>query len=141
MTMNVLQGRDGATQSTQSSQKPVFQKETLRSQRSLRSLVTALLFAALAVPAFAAGPDLRLVTAAAEQDKAAIARLVKAGVDVNAARVDGVTPLLWVSHWNDLESADLLIKARANVNAADDHGINALAMAAENGSAAMVEKL
>jgi ankyrin repeat protein len=106
-----------------------------------RFLVTGLLLAALAVPAAAAGPDLRLVTAAAEQDKAAIARLVKAGVDVNTARVDGVTPLLWVAHWNDLESADLLINARANVNAADDHGITAVAMAAENGSAAMVEKL
>src|SRR5262249_33686410 len=112
-----------------------------RAPRSLRSLVRALLFGALAVPALAAGPDLRLVTAAAEQDKPAIARPVKAGADANAPRVDGVTPLLWVAHWNDLESADLLIKARADVNAADDHGITALAMAAENGSAAMVEKL
>jgi len=122
--MNVSQGSDGGP-------------------RSLVALLlfTALLFTALSAPALAAGPDLRLVTAAAEQDKAAIARLVKAGVDVNAARVDGVTPLLWVAHWNDLESADLLMKARANVNAADDHGITAVAMAAENGSAAMVEKL
>jgi ankyrin repeat protein len=99
------------------------------------------MLALVAIPAAAAGPDLRLVTAAAEQDKPAIARLIKAGVDVNAARVDGVTPLLWAVHWDDLDSADLLIKARANVNATDDHGVTALALAAENASASMVERL
>src|SRR3954463_3859308 len=87
---------------------------TQRSQKSVkRELLRLLLIVPVVVlvwsiPARAAGPDLRLVTAAADQDKPAIARLIKAGVDVNAARVDGVTPLLWAVHWDDLESADLL---------------------------------
>ena len=69
------------------------------------------------------------------------ATLINARVDVNAARADGATALLWAAHWNDLEIVDLLLAARANVNAADDHGVTALARASENASAAMVNKL
>ena len=36
---------------------------------------------------------------------------------------------------------DLLLKAGANVNAADDHGVTPLARAAENASTPMVERL
>jgi len=89
----------------------------------------------------AAGSDLRLVDAAAQQDKAAVRRLLKSGLDVNTPQADGSTALLWVAHWNDLETADLLIAARANVNTANDRGVTPLALAAENASAAMVEKL
>lgn len=46
-----------------------------------------------------------------------------------------------VVHWDDLEMVDLLLAARANVNAADDHGVTALARASENASAQMVRKL
>jgi uncharacterized protein len=94
-----------------------------------------------AAPAFAADADLRLVNAAADQDNAAVRALLKQGVDVNAARADGVTALLWAAHWNDLEAADLLLRAGAGVNAADDHGVTPLARACENGSQAMVDKL
>ena len=89
----------------------------------------------------AAADDLRLVTAAADQDRAAVQRLLKERVDVNARRADGVTALLWAAHWNDLAMADLLLRAGANVNAADDYNVTALARAAENASPAMVEKL
>jgi ankyrin repeat protein len=99
------------------------------------------IFVAAAVSARAAGPDLRLVEAAARQDVAAVRTLVKAGVDINAPQADGATPLLWLAHWNDLAGADLLIAAKANVNAANDHGVTPLALACENGSAAMVETL
>jgi ankyrin repeat protein len=96
---------------------------------------------ATASAAWAAGQDVRLVTAAAEQDKATIRALLKKGVDVNARRADGATALLWAAHWTDLETVDLLLKAGANVNAADDHGVTPLARAAENGSEAMTAKL
>src|SRR5713101_5142439 len=89
----------------------------------------------------AAGPDVRLVNAAANQDKAAVRALLKERVDVNTARADGSTALLWVAHWNDLEMVDLLLRAGANVNAADDHGVTPLAQACENTSAALAEKL
>ena len=52
------------------------------------------------VNATAAEPDLRLVTAAKEQDMQAVRKLLKAGVDVNAARADGSTAFLWAVHWN-----------------------------------------
>ena len=82
--------------------------------------------------ATAAGPDLRLVSAAATQDKAAVRALLKQGVDVNTARADGGTALLWAAHWDDLDTVDLLLKAGANVNAADGHGVTPLAQACEN---------
>jgi ankyrin repeat protein len=91
--------------------------------------------------AWAAGPDLRLITAAAEQDKVALRALIKQGVDVNTTRADGATALLYAAHRDDLDVVDLLLKAGANVNAAEDHGVNPLARAVENASVAMVERL
>ena len=96
------------------------------------------LVASLAV---AAGPDLRLVNAAAERDADAVRTLLAEGVDVNAARPDGVTALLWAAHWDDPEMVDLLVRAGADVTAADDHGVTPLERAAENASLAMVETL
>ena len=51
--------------------------------------------------ATAAGQDLRLVSAAAEQDTQAVRALLDAGVDVNTPRADGATALLWAAHWDD----------------------------------------
>src|SRR5262249_14950938 len=91
--------------------------------------------------ASAAGPDLRLLNAVAEQDKTAVRALLNERVDVNAARADGVTALLYAAHWADLEVVDLLLRAGARVNAADDHGVTPLVRACENGSITVVEKL
>jgi uncharacterized protein len=104
-------------------------------------LVTVAALVAGARPASAAAPDLRLVNAAAAQDKAAIRTLLKQRVDVNAKRADGATALLWAVHFNDLETVDLLIKAGADVNAGDDHGVTPLAQATENNHIALVQKL
>ncbi len=100
----------------------------------------ACVFAGTAVQA-AEGPDLRLATAIENQDKAAVRSLIKQGINVNAARADGATALLWAAHFNDLETVDLLLRAGAKVNMADDHGVTPLAQAAENGNVAMVERL
>src|SRR5260370_32621195 len=56
--------------------------------------LSAMLVVAMSAPGAAAGPDLRLINAVAEQDKTAIRALVKQGVDVNAPRADAVTALL-----------------------------------------------
>ena len=90
----------------------------------------------------AAPADLRLVEAMAERDTAGVrALLAGEGLDVDAARADGVTALLWAAHWDDIEAVELLLGAGADVNAADDHGVTPLARASENASAAMVERL
>ena len=61
---------------------------------------------------FAAEPDLRLVQAAADKDRDAVRALLAKKVDVNAARADGATALLWAAHWDDLEIVDLLLARR-----------------------------
>ena len=60
---------------------------------------------------------------------------------MNAARADGATALLYAAHWDDLETASLLLQAGARVNAAADHGVTPLARACENASLRMVELL
>ena len=89
----------------------------------------------------AAGQDYRLIAAVASQDREAAYALLDEGVDVNAARADGATALLWAAHWDDVELVERLLAAGANVHAADDHGVTALERAAENASLAMVETL
>lgn len=107
----------------------------------MRAGLTGVLVLAAALGAAAAEPDLRLVQAVADRDRAATRTLLDARVDVNAARADGATALLWAAHWDDLELVDRLLAARANVNAADDRGVTPLARASENTSVAMVSKL
>ena len=58
-----------------------------------------------------------------------------------AAEGDGTTPLHWASYHDDLERADSLIRAGADVNAANDLGATPLWTACLNGSTAMVRKL
>src|SRR5262249_9791045 len=50
-------------------------------------------------------------------------------------------PLHWAAHWDDLDTADLLIRAGAKVQAANSYGITPLALACTNGNAAMVTLL
>ena len=91
--------------------------------------------------AMTANSDLRLVTAAAQRNTELVRALVQEGIDVDTARADGVTALLWAAHWDNDETVALLLRAGANVNAADDHGVTPLARACENASAAMVTRL
>ena len=93
--------------------------------------------------AAAANGDLRLVDAVEHRDTAAARALLREQVDVNTPQLDGATALHWAAHWDDLEIAGLLIRAGADVNAANDvvYGVTSLALAAVNGSAAMIEQL
>lgn len=113
----------------------------MRTTSGQRISLWAVLLLSAAAAAGAAGPDLRLVNAAAEQDKATVRALLQARVNVNTPRADGSTALLWAAHWNDLDTVNLLLRAGANVNASDDHGVTPLARAAENADAAMTERL
>ena len=114
----------------------------IRTKRLADLLILLILPAALTVGVAAtASADLRLVNAAAARDTGLVRALLDEGVDVNAARADGATALLWLAHWDDAEAVELLLRAGAHVNAADDHGMTPLARACENASAAVVERL
>src|SRR5207245_673510 len=100
------------------------------------------LIALVAVTGLAFGPaDSRLIEAVKNRDKQAIISILKQPGAASAREPDGTTPLHWAAHWNDLETAQLLLRAGVYVNAANDYGVTALSLACENGNAAMIEML
>src|SRR6266581_2729869 len=74
-------------------------------------------------------------------NKDALRSLLQRKVDVNAPQVDGTTALHWAVRADDLETADLLIRAGANASTANREGVTPLQLAAINGNAPMIEKL
>ena len=60
---------------------------------------------------------------------------------MNATQVDGATALHWAVYRDDVETADLLLKAGANVKAANRQGVTPLFMAALYGNPAIIERL
>src|SRR6266404_2309317 len=54
---------------------------------------------------------------------------------------DGATALHWAAYRSDAESAAALIRAGANVNAKNKYGVTPLALAADQGSAALLDIL
>src|ERR1051325_11145510 len=89
--------------------------------------------------AFSAGSD--IADAVMSKNKDAVRSLLQNKVDVNSPQVDGTTALHWAVRADDLETADLLIRAGANVAAANREGITPMQLAATNGGAPMIEKL
>jgi ankyrin repeat protein len=93
----------------------------------------------------AGGADARpvppLIDAAKASDAAAVRRLVAGGADVNAADVDGTTPLHWAVRRDARDVVDLLIRAGARPDSANRYGVTPLALAATNGSGAMITRL
>ncbi len=71
----------------------------------------------------------------------AVRSLIAKKVDVNAPQADGATAIQWAAYRNNLQMADLLIRAGANVKAANHDGATALYLASIRGSAPMIEKL
>jgi ankyrin repeat protein len=90
----------------------------------------------------AAPNDARVADAAMAGDREAVRSLLKQGVDVNAAQGDGTTPLHWAARRGDVELAQMLIYAGANVRATTRlGGWTPLLMAAQLGHAKMIETL
>jgi uncharacterized protein len=92
----------------------------------------------MVVGAAAANEDVRLVDAAKNQDPQQVRALLNGHPDVNARSLDGSTALLWAAHWNDLGTAELLVRAGADANAANDFRMTPLSQACTNGSAEFV---
>ena len=64
-----------------------------------------------------------LADAAEQRNRALIRELLATGADVNAAQVDGMTALHWAVYNDDAETAGLLVRSRANVNATNRYGV------------------
>jgi ankyrin repeat protein len=87
----------------------------------------------------AAGSD--LADAAMRRDPQAVRALLQKKADVNAPQLDGTTALHWAVRSDDVELADLLIRAGAKVTATTRAGATPLQLAAINGNAAMLQAL
>jgi uncharacterized protein len=88
-----------------------------------------------------AGPDAMLADAAERMDRAAVRALLQQRVDVNTPQIDGMTALHWAAFKDDLETAELLVRAGASVKAANRYGVTPLSLACVNGNGEMVELL
>src|SRR5262245_34059938 len=108
-------------------------------RRIRRSVIGTLSMALLmVVGAAAANDDLRLVDAMQRQDGQQVRTLLGKQADVNLRSEDGSTALLWAAHWNDLETAELLIRAGADANAANDLRMTPLSQACTNANSKLV---
>ncbi len=112
-----------------------------RSDSAIRPFAACAL-ALLLVPVCAwAAARAPLADAAEQMDRTKIRALLKQRVDVNAPQIDGMTALHWATYQDDLEIAELLVKAGASAKAANRYGVTPLSLACTNGNAAMVDLL
>src|SRR5688572_25363414 len=101
--------------------------------------LVSLILAAMLAPAPANSP---LADAAMNGQRTIVESLLAQNADVNAAQGDGSTALHWAAFRNDVEMAQMLIKAGANLKAATRIGSwTPLFMAAKTGGAEVIEVL
>ncbi len=107
---------------------------------SRRTIGAACLLLA-AVAGWSAELDNRVARAAMSANRDAVQTLIAEKADVNAPLADGTTALHWAVRADDLQTAELLLRAGANVKAADRYGLTVLSIACTNASAPMVRRL
>ena len=86
-------------------------------------------FGAAAGAAGTAAKTSPLADAVQHRDKQAILTLLKTHADVNAPQSDGATALHWAAYLEDADTTALLIRAGANVKAANNYGVTPLTLA------------
>ena len=114
-----------------------------------RRLAAALLMAGLGVAGArldaagqeAAGQEAAVADAVQRGDRTAVAALLAQRVDVDAAQDDGTTALHWAAYLNDAETSAALIRAGARADAPNRYRVTPLALASQNGNAAIIEQL
>jgi ankyrin repeat protein len=89
-----------------------------------------------------AGPAASVVEAVMQGNKDAVRNLIKQGADVNTAQGDGMTALHWAVQKGDVELAQTLLYAGANIKATTRvGGYTPLLIASRMGNGPMVEAL
>jgi ankyrin repeat protein len=106
-----------------------------------RPRVLCAAFVTLLVTAAAGAANDDLVDAAQGQNWPQVQTLLARHVDANSRSADGSTALLWAAHWNDLQTAGLLIRSGADPNTGNDFKMTPLAQACTNASSGMVNLL
>lgn len=93
--------------------------------------------------ALAAGTavDTPVADAAQRNRPDAVIALLDHDGDPNETQPDGATPLHWAVHWEAGDLVERLIRDGAEVDAVNDLGVSALAIACRNGSGPMVDLL
>src|SRR5688572_10258567 len=97
---------------------------------SMRHAIGASLIVLLsAASAFAAS---EVADAVMKGNRAAVRALIDRKADVNAPQVDGTTALHWAVRVDDVEMADMLLRAGARVTATNREGVTPMRLAAMN---------
>jgi ankyrin repeat protein len=112
----------------------------MRANKEAAGFAGACLMTLLMAAGTAAAAD-DLVDATRNQDQSRILALLDRKPDVNVRSGDGSTALLWAAHWNDVKTAERLVRAGANANTANDFGMTPLSRACINASPAVVDLL
>ncbi len=115
--------------------------KTQRVQARLKTHLYLLCVALLSPASLAGAATSELADATMARNAQTVRSLLQKKADVNAPQVDGSTALHWAVRYDDIDTADLLIRAGARVSAANREGVTPLQLAAMNGSAPMIDKL
>jgi ankyrin repeat protein len=113
----------------------------LNATRPMKWMAWELALVLLSTGPAAAAPGSPLADAAERGDQAAVRSLLDRGEDPDRAQPDGMTALHWAVYRDDLDTARILLGAKANVRAINRHGVTPLSLACMNGNAALVELL
>lgn len=113
---------------------------TVERRSAWRIGATALVVAVCAVSG-ATAAEAPLADAAERGDRATVRRLLDQQAELDAAQGDGATALHWAAYRDDARMSDWLIEAGASVEVANNYGVTPFALAARNGSAAILAQL
>src|SRR5712672_24104 len=114
-----------------------------RTAMNMRAMLLAGLLGStfLAGAAFAAENILTLQTAAKEGNRAAVQTLLNSPVKPNVAGAEGTAALVWAASRNDVEMADMLLRAGASAKSANELGATPVYAAAGHRDTALLAKI